>query len=75
MLSFYDWKGISTVSILPFLPPLLNCGALTCVLELLRKVKAVEQLFFGLAAALARLQTKRCDYCFMLAEKVHRYDD
>ena len=24
---------------------------------------------------MARLQSKRCDYCFMLAEKVHRYDD
>ena len=70
------WEGISTVSILPFLPPLFNCGALACENELLRKMKAgVGKLFFGLAVAVTRLQTKRCDYCFMLAEKVHRYDD
>ena len=70
------WKGISTVSILPFLPPLFNCGALACENELSRKMKAgVGKLLFGLAVAVTRLQTKRCDYCFMLAEKVHRYDD
>merc|ERR1711990_1379081 len=44
----------------------------TCEMEHKRKEEAVGQLYFGLAAALTRLQTKRCDYCFMLAEKVHR---
>ena len=67
--------GFPAVSILPFLPPLFDCGAKTCKVKLASKLTALAQLDFGLCATRARLQSKRCDYCFMLAEKVHRYDD
>ena len=69
------YEGIPVVSILPFLPPLFDCGAQTCAVKHGSKGSAFAQLGLGLGATHARLQSKRCDYCFMLAEKVHRYDD
>ena len=69
------YEGIPAVAILPFLAPLFICGAKTCKVKYVSKEDAFGQFFFGLCATLARLQSKRCDYCFMLAEKVHRYDD
>ena len=66
------YVGIPAVSILPYLPPLFDCGAQTCKVKHASKRNAFTQLFLGLGATLARLQSKRCDYCFMLAEKVHR---
>ena len=66
--------GTPTVSIIPFLPPMFDCGAETCKVELLRKEDAVKKLYMGIGATLARLCPTRCDYCFMLAEKVHRYE-
>ena len=64
--------GIPTVSILPFLPPMFNCGAQTCRAEIVEKENAFVQLNMCLGATETRLQSTRCDYCFMLAEKVHR---
>ena len=69
------YEGIPTVSVLPFLPPLFNCGAKACEVKHGKKNNAFGQLYMGLVATLARLESKRCDYCFMLAEKVHRCDD
>ena len=68
------YKGVPAVSILAFLPPLFDCGALTCKVKHGKKNSAFGQLYMGLNATLARLGSKRCDYCFMLAEKVHRYE-
>ena len=69
------YEGIPTVSIYPFLPPLFCCGANTCRMEDERKYNAFLKLHLGLGATRARLLPTRCDYCFLLAEKVHRYDD
>ena len=67
--------GFPAVSVLPFLPPLFDCGAKTCKGKHASKMTAFTQLDFGLSATRARLQSRRCDYCFMLAEKVHRCND
>ena len=67
--------GIPTVSILPFQPcPLFSCGSETCDAEIVGKHNALGQLCMGLGATQARLVRNICDYCFMLAEKVHRYE-
>ena len=67
--------GIPSVSILPFQPcPLFSCGSETCYAEIVGKLNALGQLSMGLGATQARLVPSRCDYCFMLAEKVHRYE-
>merc|ERR550519_2308807 len=66
------YVGIPAVSILPYLPPLFDCGAQTCEVKHASKRNAFAQLFLGLGATHTRLQSRRCDYCFMLAEKVHR---
>ena len=68
------YAGIPTVDILPYLPPLFNCGANSCMAEYVSKQEAFGQLYLGLGATVARLQSTCCDYCFMLVEKVHRYD-
>jgi len=64
--------GFPAVSILPFLPPLFDCGAKTCKEKHVSKTIDLTQLYCGLSATRAKLQSRRCDYCFMLAEKVHR---
>merc|ERR1719341_1892170 len=66
------YEGIPTVSIFPFLPPLFCCGANTCKVEEERKEDAFLQLHLGLGATRGKLRPTRCDYCFLLAEKVHR---
>ena len=66
------YAGSPTVSILPFLPPMFSCGADTCLGEILEKEFASKQFMFGLAATHARLESSRCDYCFMVSEKIHR---
>ena len=65
--------GIPVVSILPFLPPLFNCGAKTCKVKNRSQKDALTQMFLGIGATWVRLQSMSCDYCFMMAEKVHRY--
>ena len=67
------YVGIPTVSILPFMPPLFSCGAETCGAEIVGKENSFEKLGFGLSTTLARFQSTRCDYCFLLTEKAHRY--
>ena len=67
------YVGIPTVSILPFMPPLFSCGAETCGREISGKEKAFTNLGFGLGATLDKFQSTRCDYCFLLSEKAHRY--
>ena len=67
--------GIPAVSIIPFLPPMFKCGAETCKVELLRKKDAFVKLYFGLGATLVKLRSTTCDYCFLRAEKAHRYND
>ena len=67
------FESIPTVSIYPLLPLLFSCGANNCQVEDERKENAFLQLHLGLGATQARLRSIRCDYCFLLAEKVHRY--
>ena len=69
------YVGIPAVSIIPFLPPMFKCGAETCQVELLRKKDAFVKLYFGLGATLVKLRSTTCDYCFLRAEKAHRYND
>ena len=69
------YVGIPAVSIIPFLPPMFKCGAETCKVELLRKKDAFVKLYFGLGATLVKLRSTTCDYCFLRAEKAHRYND
>ena len=61
-----------TVCILPFLPPLFSCGAPPCAKEITGKSNTHSKMFHGLGASCIRLLPTRCDYCFKLAEKVHR---
>ena len=68
----YYEAGIPTVDILPFLPPLFICGASACLGQWAEKMDAYNGLQAGLHAACKRLTSSRCDYCFMMAEKVHR---
>ena len=67
-----ECTGIPAVEILPFLPPLFICGAKPCHAQWLEKRRAFSGLTAGLHAACSRLSSSRCDFCFMMAEKVHR---
>ena len=66
------FKGTPTVVVQPFLPPLFSCGAKACSDQLVVKGDAFNSFAIGLNATCARLSSLKCDYCFLLCEKVHR---
>ena len=66
------FKGTPTVVVQPFLPPLFSCGAKACSDQLVVKEDAFSSFEVGLYATCARLSSLKCDYCFLLCEKVHR---
>ena len=65
-------KDVPTVCLLPFLPILFCCGGANCAEDLAKKIKT----WYGWAAAARmthdKLALNKCDFCFKLAENVHR---
>ena len=65
-------SGTPSVLLKPHLPPLFNCGAYTCVVEMLAKIKFHDKWGAGVSATYAKLLPNQCDFCLQLPEKVHR---
>ena len=64
--------GTPSVLLKPHLPPLFNCGAYTCVEEMLAKIKFHNKWAAVVSATFAKLLPNQCDFCLQLPEKVHR---
>ena len=65
-------KGVPVVSLLPHMTPMYCCGAPTCEEEMSSKVNAWEKWHMAIALACNKLFENRCNFCFKLAEEVHR---
>ena len=61
-----------SVSIQPFQPQLFSCGAELCDKAIVRGEDAFRKMWTGVSLTHLRLKPSMCDYCFLLAEKVHR---
>ena len=66
------YSGTPSVRLKPHLPPLFNCGANTCVEEMLAKIKFHDKWAAGVSATYAKLLPNQCGFCLQLPEKVHR---
>ena len=67
-----DEPGVPVVSLLPHMTPMFCCGATACAKEILSKVEASAKWSQTLDFACSKLDGNRCDFCFKLADKVHR---
>ena len=66
-------KGVPVVILLPHLTPLYCCGAPTCEEEeMTPKVKAWRKWSTAIIMTHNKLLGNHCDFCFKLAEDVHR---
>ena len=65
-------KGVPAVSLLPHFPPMYGCGAPTCEEEMTSKVKAWSKWSLAVTLTRNKLDKSRCNFCFKLAEEVHR---
>ena len=65
-------KGVPTVSLLPHMAPMFCCGAPACDEEMSSKGDAWWKWRAALALARNKLFGNRCNFCFKLAEEVHR---
>ena len=68
-------KGVPVVSLRPHMTPMFCCKAPACEEEMLSKVKAWDRWDTWYAAVLltrGKLKANRCNFCFKLAEEVHR---
>ena len=59
-------KDVSSVCLLPFFPILFGCGGDDCAKDLARKMQVWYDWDW------AKLAFNKCDFCFKLAETVHR---
>ena len=65
-------SGTPSVALIPHLPPLFNCGASTCMKEIVVKLEVHAKWRAGLVATYVKLRPNKCDFCFQLPQKVHR---
>ena len=70
---FVGSRRVPSVSIMPFQPQLFSCGAELCDKAIVRGEDAFRKMWTGVSLTHLRLKPSMCDYCFLLAEKVHRY--
>ena len=65
-------KGVPVVSLLPHMTPMYCCGAPGCHEEMTTKGDAWLMWRNALSLTRNKLFGNRCNFCFKLAEKVHR---
>ena len=69
-------KGVPAVCLLPFMPILFCCGQPTCSEGFISpKLKAWDDWSLAVDMTKGKLEFNRCDYCFKLAENVHRWPE
>jgi len=67
-----DYMGASTISLLPHMSPIIFCGDVKCLPELSAKSFAWNKWSVAVRACFEKLEVNRCDYCFKIADEVHR---
>ena len=66
-------KGVPVVSLLPHMTQMFSCGAPACDEEMVSKVIAWRKWRSALTLAYNKLGAENeCNFCFKLAEEVHR---
>ena len=65
-------KGVPVVSLLPHLTPMYCCGAPTCEEEMTSKLEAQGKWSTVVNLARNKLYWNCCNFCFKVAEDVHR---
>ena len=65
-------KGVPTLCLLPYMAPMFCCGAPTCDVEMTSKEGGWWKWRAALCLTRNKLFGNRCNFCFKLAEKVHR---
>ena len=66
---------VPLVALMPYLPPLFSCGASTCMQEIAVKGKSFFKWRYGLVGTFVKLRPNKCDFCFKLPLKVHRFEE
>ena len=69
---FGDDMGAPTISLLPHQSPVILCSDVRCLLELAAKAFAWNKWSVAVRACFDKLEVNRCDYCFKIADEVHR---
>ena len=63
----------ASVALFPHMPLIFFCGNGECLEEMKAKLFIVQKWRVGITSTVNRLISSRCDYCFKLADEVHRY--
>ena len=63
--------GVPTVFLWPYMPLVFNCGRVGCGLKSLGIYQAYRRFQYGVLATFSK--SHKCDFCFKMTEKVHRY--
>ena len=66
-------EEVPTVCLQPFLPILFCCGELTCEDGTSEKMRAWLDWATAVNLTRNKLFNNQCDYCFKLADNVHRW--
>jgi len=69
---FGDYMGAPTISLLPHQSPVILCSDVRCLLELCANAFAWNKWSVAVRACFDKLEVNRCDYCFKIADEVHR---
>ena len=67
------YKSSAKVALLPHTAPTFCCGRGNCDAEMAGKIVVHEKWRLDVHATFDQLWSSRCDYCFQLSEKVHRF--
>ena len=67
------YKSSAKVALLPHTAPTFCCGRGNCAAEMAGKIVVHEKWRLDVHATFDKLWSSRCDYCFQLSEKVHRF--
>ena len=67
------YKSSAKVALLPHTAPIFCCGRGNCDAEMAGKIVVHEKWRLDVHATFDQLWSSRCDYCFQLSEKVHRF--
>ena len=68
------YPSVPTFSLLPHMGPIIFCGGNKCLLELQANTIAWNKWCIAVLSSFEKLDVNRCDYCFKLANEVHRWD-
>ena len=68
----YTTGGMPTITLLPHKSPIIFCGQDKCLSQFFATSFAWNKWSVAVRACFEKLEVKRCDYCFKLANEVHR---